>query len=211
MGGAAREIKGAAAVSRGYRRRFFMQFCQDKGQIRTHPLSGKGSDYLALVGLTRLDSNKYKAILRYKYQIGSQIKLTSSIIIPDDLKYNKRVDEFGEIVISRLQQPFSIEFSEEEIEKIISEYKSGKSTRKLAEQFNCSKTTIGDLLKRHGITVTNCKAQAKLDSERVIIMYKQEQTMDEIAKCFGVSACTIRKCLLKNNVKIRGRWDYKKE
>lgn len=164
-----------------------------------------------LVGLSELDSNKCKAILRYRHQIEERIQcFSSSTPAQETAKERKQLDKFGEVSISYLQQSYHIEFSKEEIEQIISSYQSGESTRKLAEQFSCSKTTISTLLKHHGIAVTNCKVQARLDSVKIISMYHEMHTTEEIAKIFGVSPSTINRCLRRNGVKIRSRWDYKK-
>ena len=162
-------------------------------------------------GLSELDSNKCKAILRYRHQIEERIQcFSSSTPAQETAKERKQLDKFGEVSISYLQQSYHIEFSKEEIEQIISSYQSGESTRKLAEQFSCSKTTISDLLRQHGIAVIKCKAQAKLDIAKVISMYHEYHTTEEIAKMFGVSSSTINRCLRRNGVKIRSRWDYKK-
>lgn len=52
------------------------------------------------------------------------------------------------------------------------------------------------------------KAQAKLDTAKVVGMYYEYHTTEEIAKVFGVSSYTINRCLRENGVKIRSRWDY---
>lgn len=161
------------------------------------------------MGLSGLDSNKYKTILRYKRQINERCQCSSqSTQAHKPVKGRREIDEFGEVAVSYLQQPCRIEFTDDEIKQMISDYQEGQSTHKLAEQFNCSKTTISTLLKLHGITVTNRKAQAKLDAAKIIRMYYEQQTIEEIAKIFEVSSDTINKCLRKNGVKIRSRWDY---
>ncbi len=94
---------------------------------------------------------------------------------------------------------------------IVAGYLSGKSTYALAREYDCGRDTISRILKEHDIEVSNCKAQKKLDSEKVISMYAEMRTTKEIARQFGVSPKAILKCLRDNGVKIRSRWDYAKK
>lgn len=103
-------------------------------------------------------------------------------------------------------------FSEEEINTIISSYQAGISTKKLALQFHCSKTTISKLLKKHGVEIIICKAQAKINPEIVIAMYAEMHTLVEIGQKFGVNPEVISNCLRDHGVQIRsGRWDYEEK
>lgn len=128
----------------------------------------------------------------------------------EEVSDSRVIDEFGEVAVKRLKQSYRRDFSDDDIALIISSYQSGDTTTiDLAEQFGCSKGTINKLLREHGVTVTKAKAQAKLDEKVVVAMYEEERhTIDEIAKCFGVSPYPIKSCLLRNGVKIRSRWDY---
>lgn len=159
--------------------------------------------------LSGLDSNKCKAVLAFKQRIAEHpewlIKLSSQ---EKQSATNREIDEFGEIATKRLQQVFRIPFTDEDIDAIISAYNSGTSTYKIAEQYGCCKNTISDLLKQHGICVTNRKVQSKLPADIVIKMYGDMNTTEKIAEHFDVSAYSIRKCLLENGVKLRSRWDY---
>lgn len=94
---------------------------------------------------------------------------------------------------------------------IVAGYLSGKSTYALAREYDCDHDTISRILKEHDIEVSNCKAQKKLDSEKVISMYAEMRTTTEIAKQFGVSPKAVIKCLRDNGVKVRSRWDYAKK
>lgn len=103
-------------------------------------------------------------------------------------------------------------FSQEEIDTIISSYQAGISTKKLALQFHCSKTTISKLLKKHGVEIVICKAQAKINPEIVIAMYAEMHTLVEIGQKFGVNPEVISNCLRDHGVQIRsGRWDYEEK
>lgn len=124
---------------------------------------------------------------------------------------HKEIDEFGEIAVKRLTQPYRVEFSSEDVKNIVAAYKAGKSTHKISQQYNCCKTTISNLLKRNGISVTNAKAQGKFNAQTVIHLYEEMHTTEEIAKLFGVSPYTINRCLRENGVKIRSRWDYEQK
>lgn len=160
---------------------------------------------LFLVGLSRLDSKKYIALINQRKKFDySLISIMPEVEVSD----NRTIDEFGEIAIRHLQQSYRKDFSDADIMLIISCYQSGGTTINLAEQFGCSKGTINKLLRAHGVNVTKAKAQAKLNVKIVIAMYEECHTIEEIAQHFGVSSYTINRCLRSNGVKIRNRWDY---
>lgn len=158
-----------------------------------------------------LDSNKCKAILRHKARIlqANDLRVVSEAAVSGGTELrNKEIDKFGEVAVKRLKQSYRKNFSENDIEQIVSGYKSGKTTIELAGQFGCCKNTINKLLRQHGVEVTREKAQTKLDTEVVIAMYEKRHTIEEIAKRFSVSPYTISRCLHSNGVKTRDRWDY---
>lgn len=127
----------------------------------------------------------------------------------EEVSDSRVIDEFGEVAVKCLEQPYRRDFSEDDIALIISSYQSENATTiDLAEQFGCSKGTINKLLRQHGVNVTKAKAQAKLDDKLVVAMYEEQHTIEEIAKRFGVSSYTVNQCLRRNGVKIRSRWDY---
>lgn len=165
-----------------------------------------------MVGLTRPDPNQYNAIIRQKVkvlQVAENLGQNAAALVSDDMERQSReIDEFGEIAVKCLEQPYRREFSEADIEQVISGYQSGKSTIALAEEFGCSKNTINKLLREHGVNVTKAKAQVKLDAKVVIAMYEERHTIEEISECFGVSPYSVNRCLRSNGVKIRSRWDY---
>ena len=124
---------------------------------------------------------------------------------------NREIDAFGEIAVKRLKQSYCRDFSDTDVEQIISSYQSGESTIGLAKQFGCNKGTINKLLRQHGVKVIRGKAQAKLDAAVVIAMYEEMHTSEEIAKQFKVHPQVVIRCLKANGVKIRTRWDYAKK
>ena len=87
------------------------------------------------------------------------------------------------------------EFSEAELQEIISLYQAGKATRELGEMFKVSKTTITKLLRKQGVEVTKSKVQARLNAKEIISMYKNGYTAEKIAKHFEVCPQTILDCL----------------
>lgn len=162
------------------------------------------------MGLSELNSNKYKTILRHKTRISEHTEaIPSPSISPEPLFLNnKTIDKFGEISVKTLQRTYRREFTSTEVSEIIALYNSEKDTAKPAEQFNCSKNTINKLLKQNDVLVTNKKARAKIDVGKAISMYAEMNTLDDIGEYFDVSARTVREVLLENGVKLRTRWDY---
>lgn len=160
------------------------------------------------MGLSEFDSKKYKSILKFKQQIAA---LPCENILSgkpsNGNRANKQINIYGEEVVTHLTQVCK-KFSAEEIQEIVSLYKEGETTYKLAKKFGCSKTTISKLLKQQGVNVTKSKVQAKLDAEKIITMYEKMYTSEQIAKQLGVSSYSIMKCLRAHGVKIRDRWSY---
>lgn len=134
--------------------------------------------------LSRLDVKKYQTILNFKHQINN---VPPKHILSESAKIsNKQVDEYGEIVVSHLEQTRR-EFNENELKEMSSLYQSGKTTREIGEIFGVCKTTIVKLLREQGVEVTRSKVQAKLNAEEVISLYKNGYTSGKIAKQFGVN------------------------
>lgn len=67
---------------------------------------------------------------------------------------------------------------------------------------------MSKLLKQKGVNVTKSKAQARIDANRVIALYENMHTIEEIAQQFKVNRQVITNCLLAHGVKIRSRWEY---
>jgi len=157
------------------------------------------------VELSRLDSKKYQAVLNFRRQLSNS---PSEGIISESIKVcNKQIDGYGELAVTHLTQTHR-EFSQVELQEIVSLYQSGKTTRELGEMFKVSKNTIGRLLKKQGVEITRSKAQARLNAKEVISMYEDGYTSAQIAKQLGVGTQTILRCLKNHGVKIKSRWDY---
>ena len=158
--------------------------------------------------LSGLDSKKYQPLLKFKRQL---LDSPCEYTLPENATIsNKQVDEYGELAVKYLTQTQK-EFSENELQEIVSLYQSGKTSRELGEMFKVCKTTIVKLLKQQGVKVTRSKAQAKLNVDEVISMYKDGYTSKKIAKKFDVSPQVILYCLKSHGVKIKSRWDYEQK
>lgn len=168
--------------------------------------NGANSD--TMVGLSRLDSKKYQTVLNFRRQLP---KSPSGCIISEHIEVcNKQIDEYGELAVSHLTRTHK-EFSEAELQEIVSLYQAGKTTRELGEMFKVSKNTIGRLLREQGVEITRSKAQARLNAKKVISMYEDGLTSTQIAKQLGVGAQVILRCLKNHGVKIKSRWDYEQK
>lgn len=154
-----------------------------------------------MVGLSRLDSNKYARILAHK---SSTLSPFNSISRPVS-----RVNEFGETEIGQIKHPYKT-LSDAEIVKIAEAYRLGKTTYELAEQYSCCRANIVNALKKSGITASKAKAQEVINAKEVIKLYGEFHTTQEIADRFKVGPNAIIRCLRANGVSIRSRWDYPK-
>lgn len=161
------------------------------------------------MGLSGLDSKKCQTILAHKSTTKTPDIPLKPIISSSPTDDNKKFDEYGEVVILSLKEPHK-EFTCIEVDKMVEAYQSGKTTIQLAEEYGCCKTTVAKLLKQRGVNVTKSKAMAKLDDAKVIAMYAEMHTTEEIARYFKVNPQAILKCLRNHGIKIRSRWDYVK-
>ncbi|MBR6133989.1 helix-turn-helix domain-containing protein [Candidatus Saccharibacteria bacterium] len=95
---------------------------------------------------------------------------------------------------------------DEETQTIVKEYKQGKSTYELANEFRCHHSTISAVLKRNGVTVT----KRKVDIHVAIQLYESGKSTTEIVKFFNTTGAVVGKALRANGVKMRKSWEYKK-
>lgn len=158
--------------------------------------------------LSRLNSKKYQAVLQFKKQLNRSPDFASTpTISEEEIFYNREINEYGDTVVKSLKIS-PREFSANEVQSMVIQYRDGKSTNKLATEFGCSKNTISKILRQQGINVTKCKARRKIDEKQAIEMYENMHTSQEIAQIFGVHPQVVIDCLRENGVKIRSRWDY---
>lgn len=161
------------------------------------------------MGLSGADYNSYKTIIRAKRKVAKNYELISASNFTEGAEIeNRKIGIFGEVEVKQRCQSQK-RLSPEEKEQVVLGHKAGKTTYKLAEEFGCHRRTISSILEQHGIKPDKCRAQKKLNITEVIAMYeKEQQTLEHVAQCFGVSSHTISTCLRNNGVKIRSRWDY---
>lgn len=154
-----------------------------------------------MVGLSRLDSNRFDIIIRFKKScLGDELRQPA-------LPKGREINESGETIVKKIEQTQKW-LNTEEMELLISEYKAGKTTYELAKQFGCHRRTVACTLKRHGVQVSKCRAHDKLNIPDVIAMYANMHTSTEIAKKYGVHPNVVIRCLREHGTVVRGRWDY---
>lgn len=157
--------------------------------------------------LSGLDSKKYQSILQFKRTLIGNTQLSTAAIIPEKLSdSNRKIDEYGEIAVKKLQV-VPINFSQDQLCTIANLYRFGESPNKIATKFNCCESTIRKALKNQNIEIVKCRAQTKVDVETAIKMYEEGHSLTEIGKWFGVSRATVVKVLRNNNIEIRKRGD----
>jgi uncharacterized protein YjcR len=98
--------------------------------------------------------------------------------------------------------------SEIDQKNVIDKYLSGLTAKQVGELFNVSPNTILKVLKKHDIPRKNSNWTAKrriTDSQELIIIerYKKGETLESIGLDFDASFETIRRILIRHNVKRR--------
>ncbi len=96
-------------------------------------------------------------------------------------------------------------------DKIISEYLSGVSARKIARKYNCSGNTILRFLQDNKIKLLPTsyllkgprKSIADKFSKEIISLYKKGYSLSEIAKTFKLTIAPVRRVLIINNIARR--------
>ena len=157
-----------------------------------------------MVGLSQTYSKNYLIVAKYIKEYHTTPVNTNVNPSVTDLSYDPNF-----IVKSITQKQKTL--SEAETRTIIAEYQRGKSTYKLAKEFDCHRATISKVLKDNGIEVTNQCAKKKVLAEMIMQMYSEWYKPQEIGEALGVSADTVRRILHDNNVYIRKSWEYPKK
>lgn len=94
-----------------------------------------------------------------------------------------------------------LNFNDDQIKQIIDLYKTGVLQKDIATMFNSSKSTIGRILREHGIT--SKVTLSENDISDIVYQYNNGFNIDEIAKMHNVGGERVSKILKYNNVKIR--------
>ncbi len=103
-----------------------------------------------------------------------------------------------------------IVFSEKDIKEICNLYIIGLPPNKIANRFNVSCTPMLRILKENSIKSRNysesCKINFCIEHEKEICeLYKNGMSGLKILKIFNISGKKLKRCLIKNNIRIRGR------
>jgi len=86
--------------------------------------------------------------------------------------------------------------------KVIEEYNSGISSRKLSIRYKCNVKTIIRLLKRNGIKLTQVY-RLKIDWIKVYEEYKNGKTVLELSKMYSCAKMTVLRNFYKRGFKLR--------
>jgi uncharacterized protein (DUF433 family) len=156
------------------------------------------------VGLTGLDSNLCKAVIRLKKAAVNGKVETHPGELKEESTNTQMIHEYGETIAKNIKQ-YQKHLTEMEISEIAQKYQAGKSTYELAKEYDCNRHTVSNTLKKQGIDVTTSKAN-RLDPDDIAAMYKNLCNCAEIAEKYGVGPNIIRKCLRAQGISIRGRW-----
>lgn len=151
-----------------------------------------------------IDLNRLDVVIRFKKSL--VVGADASCVPENQTSNTTQVNRHGDIEANKLKQPQKC-FSSEEVRTLIVGYQSGKSTCALAKEIGCHKETVSNVLKKHGVLVTN---RLQLDINRLIEQYAAGKTLEQIALSMEISSATVRDRLTKAGVKMRNRWDYKK-
>jgi uncharacterized protein (DUF433 family) len=89
---------------------------------------------------------------------------------------------------------------------ITARYQQGWSSRRLAEVYGVSKTSIVVLLREAGVPI-RCQGLGDCQADDIIERYANGASFAAISDEYGVSADTVRKLLLKQEIKLRSPWD----
>lgn len=90
--------------------------------------------------------------------------------------------------------------------ELINKYLKGIKVKELVKEYNISQQTINRYLKKQGIKWIKYDNPKKFSKEKeleIITMYKGGKNTKEISKIFNTFNTSIRRVLLRNNIKIR--------
>ena len=100
-----------------------------------------------------------------------------------------------------------IEFSKEDINKIINRYDILKSSRKVAEEFGISKGTVTKILKENGVKVVP-KKKTEDEINNVIELYKECGSVLTVSKLTGIKIETINIILGEDKYTYYQKYEY---
>lgn len=94
----------------------------------------------------------------------------------------------------------------EDRQAIAARYRTGVSSRVLAEEFVVSKTSVILVLREAGAPIRN-QGLSSTGTGEAIRLYEAGHSLAAIGKQMDVSADTIRKALIDQGVRLRSPWD----
>lgn len=127
-----------------------------------------------MVPLSDPDSNNYHKLMRFKQSISARLyEVGLNEKIPSE---TRKINKYGEIIATRIKQEQRY-LNEDDIQILITEYLNGKSAYQLSKRFGCSRTTVGRILRRHNVIVTNDKIARKLDAPDIVYIYENPKSL----------------------------------
>ncbi len=92
--------------------------------------------------------------------------------------------------------------SKEKEHKIVEGYRAGRTVYELADKFGIHRITVGEVLKRAGVTMRR-QAPTNEQLQEMVILYESGMALLGVGKRTGFSPTTVRKYLLGAGVRIR--------
>jgi lambda repressor-like predicted transcriptional regulator len=98
----------------------------------------------------------------------------------------------------------------DELAELVAAYKAGGRAKELAVSFGVHRTTLTNILKRHGVTLRPPGMHPD-DLAEAIWLYQQGWSLATVGEKFGVGAETVRATLRRAGVTIRPRPGWSKQ
>lgn len=83
---------------------------------------------------------------------------------------------------------------------VIKLYESGKSMKYISESLHIGVVSVKNILERFGIPIRSSGGINKLPEQKIIDLYKQQNSTGVISKLFDVSVKTVCDILKKHNI-----------
>lgn len=97
-----------------------------------------------------------------------------------------------------------------DIEKIVYDYKSGKTSSEIAKEYGVCSTTIARVLHSQNIKMRKGGKKLTVDMLDDITKLASTNTYNKVAEIYNVDPKTIRRFLIKHNFRKRKPYRYKK-
>lgn len=170
-----------------------------------------------MVALSELNTNLFdnlsKYITRYSYEgdksrSQTPVKLLHNhdVLASSGISINTTNNDLNEGLtertINKLIQ-YQKRLSNQEIDQIVEDYKSGLNIYQLAKQYRCHRTTISYHIKEQGIRMRN-RPLSEAQIDEAVKLYESGSSCLKIGKIIGVDDTTILRRLRERGVKMRG-------